>query len=296
MGEVERGEVERSTIVIGVDGSPEAAEALAWAERFAAPGDALTALRAWETPYVPLPTTAVPDPHDLAHECERHVEQELAQMVAARRDPRLTPIVRESRPGPAIVAEASEADLVVVGHRGTGQMSMMLGSTANYVLHHATTPVVVVRGAARELTRRVVVGVDGHDLTDGTENASVRALRWAYAVPGLAELEVIHAWSLQPVMWEFVGMEVDDYLADLDAAAAEVIDRVIDAAGEPPLGVEVVRRVVRDASSRALIQASTNADLVVVGSRGRGGFAGLLLGSTSADAAAYCHAPVAVIR
>ncbi len=57
MGEVERGEVERSTIVIGVDGSPEAAEALAWAERFAAPGDALTALRAWETPYVPLPTT-----------------------------------------------------------------------------------------------------------------------------------------------------------------------------------------------------------------------------------------------
>lgn len=290
------GDEQPSRLVIGVDGSAESAEALAWAQRFAAPDDVLIALRAWETPYVPLPTTAIPNPHDLANECERHVEQELAQIVAARRDTRLTPLVREGRPGPAIVAESGEADLVVVGHRGTGQMSMMLGSTANYVLHHATTPVVVVRGSAGDLPRRVVVGVDAHDMADGTENASVRALRWAYAAPGLAELEVVHAWSLQPVMWEFVGMEVDDYLEELDAAAAEVIDQVIAAAGEPPPGVEVVRRVVRDASSRALIQASAHADLVVVGSRGRGGFAGLLLGSTSADAAAYCQAPVAVIR
>ena len=287
---------ERSRIVIGVDGSAESAEALTWAQRFAGPGDALVALRAWETPYVPLPTTAVPNPHDLAQECERHVEHELAQIVAARRDRRLAPLVREGRPGPAIVAEARSADLVVVGHRGTGQMSMMLGSTANYVLHHATTPVVVVRGERGEVARRVVVGVDGHDLADGAENASVRALRWAYAAPGLTELEVLHAWSLQPVMWEFVGMEVEDYLDELDAAAADVIDRVIATAGEPPPGVDVVRRVVRDASSRALIHASVDADLVVVGSRGRGGFAGLLLGSTSADAAAYCDAPVVVIR
>jgi nucleotide-binding universal stress UspA family protein len=60
--------------------------------------------------------------------------------------------------------------------------------------------------------------------------------------------------------------------------------------------VKVVQLTVQHAGGRALVEGSRDVDLVVVGSRGRGGFAGLLLGSTSAEVAAHAHAPVAVIR
>jgi nucleotide-binding universal stress UspA family protein len=172
---------------------------------------------------------------------------------------------------------------------------MMLGSTANYVLHHAQRPVVVVRGDWDGPPRRVVVGVDDHDIGDGVDNESVRALRWAYRIPGVEEVRVLHGWSLQPLAWDLFGA-VPLYAADLDAAAAKVVERVTEAAGAPPEGVTIVQQAVQNSGGRALVEASRNVDLVVVGSRGRGGFVGLLLGSTSAEVAAHAHAPVAIIR
>jgi nucleotide-binding universal stress UspA family protein len=68
------------------------------------------------------------------------------------------------------------------------------------------------------------------------------------------------------------------------------------AAGPAPDGVRIVPVVVRDAGGRALIKASEDADLVVVGSRGRGGFAELLLGSTTAEVAAHSRTTVVVVR
>jgi hypothetical protein len=109
-------------------------------------------------------------------------------------------VLREGRPGPSITAEGNDADLIVVGHRGDSQISLMLGSTANYVLHHARCPVVVVRGDRAEPPRRVLVGVDDHDIADGVDNESVRALRWAYQIHGLEEVRVLHGWSLQPII------------------------------------------------------------------------------------------------
>jgi nucleotide-binding universal stress UspA family protein len=114
-------------------------------------------------------------------------------------------------------------------------------------------------------------------------------------VPGAERIEVVHAWSLQPTSYDFFG-SVQLYERDVEAATAGVVDRVVDIAGPPPAGVELVRRVVRESPGRALIEASADADLVVVGSRGRGGFKGLLLGSTSSEVAAHCQVPVAVIR
>jgi len=216
-------------------------------------------------------------------------------LLAGSADDRITPMLKEGRPGESIVAEGADADLIVVGHRGTSRVSMMLGSTANYVLHHAAQPVVVVHGDGAVRTARVVVGVDDHDLAEGGENHSVRALRWAYGVPGVEQIDVIHAWSLQPTAYDFYG-SVQLYEQDLEAATAGVVDRVVELAGLPSSGVELTRHVVRESAGRALIHASERADLVVVGSRGRGGFAGLLLGSTSAEVAAHSHAPVAVIR
>ena len=82
----------------------------------------------------------------------------------------------------------------------------------------------------------------------------------------------------------------------MDAASDAVIDHVIAAAGPIPEGVAVGREVLRGTPGFALIEASRDADLVTVGSRGRGTLRGLLLGSTSAEVASYGHCPVAVVR
>lgn len=290
-------------IVVGVDSSPEAAEALAWTRAVAGPDDSIVAVRAWSTPV--LVSSHAPEavyPYDF----EQLAEAALEETTANIDDPRLTSVVRRGHPGEAVVDEAADADLIVVGHRGDSRIKLLIGSTANYVLHRATCPVVVVRGdESRRGARRVVVGVDAHDLDDAPTNGavspapitneSVRALQWAYGLPAVEEIRVIHGWFVPPLaVSAFVIPAID--VDALDAAATVVIDRVLDAAGSPPAGVSVVGEVKQMPGGRALIEASSDADVVVVGSRGRGGFAELVLGSTTAEVAAHSHAPVVVVR
>lgn len=281
-------------IVVGVDSSLEAADALAWARDVAGPDDEITAVRAWSMPailsaYAP----GTPYPYDV----EQLAKEALEEATVGIDDPRLKTVVQRGMPGPAIIIQAVDADLVVVGHRGDGRIALMLGSTANYVLHHAECAVAVVRGdQPLGGTRRVVVGVDAHDMSKpGSTNESVRALQWAYHLPGVEHIRVVHGWFIPPLtVGMFATNEVD--VAAMDAAAGAAIQLVIDAAGAPPDGVTVEPEVVRNPGGRALIDASKDTDVVVVGSRGRGGFAGLLLGSTSAEVAAHSHAPVVVVR
>jgi nucleotide-binding universal stress UspA family protein len=82
----------------------------------------------------------------------------------------------------------------------------------------------------------------------------------------------------------------------MDASALAVVERVVEAAGEPPAGVQVSSEAIRGSGAFGLIEESRDSDLVVVGSRGRGGFKGLVLGSTSATLAAHSHCPVAIVR
>lgn len=284
----------RRKIVVGLDSSAEARRALAWACASAGPDDEIVAIHAWEPPNMALYSPVAP-PTTPFEDFEQRAAAELNRMVAEANDDRICGMLRRGRAGPEIVAESGDADLTVVGHRGTGRMSMMLGSTANYVLHNAAQPVVVLHGDPTMPPRRVVVGVEDQRRDDRNENASIRALRWTYELPGLEEVRVVHAWSIQPFIWDFVA-NVPQYLNELDEGASAVIERVLDAAGDPPDGVKVIQEVVRDASSHALIDASMDSDLVVVGSQGRGNWAGLLVGSTSQAVAGHAHAPVAVIR
>ena len=289
----------RRNSVVGVDASPEADAALDWARAVAGDGDRIVVVHAWELPLVTGYDMVVTiDPAEI----EELSKQGLHELIERVGDDRIAAITRQGHAGRALVTEAddTDADLIVVGHRGKGRMSMMLGSTANYVLHHTERPVVIIRGEHVAPPKRVVVGVDDHDLGEGDapgaqENESVRALRWAYSLPGVEEVRVVHAWFLPALavgMFATVAAEMES----MDAGAKEVADRVMTAAGEPPAGVRVVGEAVRGTPGFALIEESRDADLVVVGSRGRGGFAGLLLGSTSAEVASHSHAPVAVIR
>lgn len=281
--------VQQQTIVVGYDSSPESYAALSWARRHAGPDDRIVLLYAWEVPIVVGYDVAVVI--DVG-EIEVQAQRMLDDLIAAEGDDRLDSSLRRGHAGRALVAECEEADLVVVGHRGESRMSMLLGSTANYVIHHTDRPVVVIRGAEVTSTSHVVVGVDE---IDGDDDPSVRALRWALHVPGIDRVTVVHGWSLPPLAvapFDATGWNSED----MDDLALEAARRALDAAGPVPDGVDVTCESGRGNGAFVLIDRSKDADLVVVGRRGRGGVAEMLLGSTSAVVAAHAHSPVAIVR
>jgi nucleotide-binding universal stress UspA family protein len=281
------------TYVVGIDPSEDADRALAWTLRAAGADDRIVAVHAWDFPTV----VGVDGPSMIPLDDLRSMaERGVAELIADHDDPRLVGVAREGHPGRTIVDEAERHDAatVVVGHRGSGRASVVLGSTANHVIHHTDRPVVVVRGEARESPELVVVGVDDNDLDDG-DNESVRALRWAYGIEGAVIVEVVHSWFIPSfVAGRFSNPGAD--FEELDRGAVEVAEHVVAAAGDAPDGLDVRVAALNGTPEFALIEASRDADLVVIGSRGRGGFTGLLLGSTSLDLASHAHCPVVIVR
>lgn len=131
---------------------------------------------------------------------------------------------------------------------------------------------------------RIVVGVDGSE-------PAQEALRWAFdeARRRHASVQVVHAWH-QPVVSAtgFIG-DNDPY----QKAAQEVLDAAID--GVDATGIEAIeRKLVTGSAAGALVRAARKADLLVVGSRGRGGLAGML-GSVSQQAAHHAPCPIVII-
>ena len=148
----------------------------------------------------------------------------------------------------------------------------------------------------------VVVGVDG-------SAGSAEALRWALAEARLRKspLRAVHAW-----MFGYVGGTVDGYPSlggsldaygslgidsgDLHRAAEDLLDRAVADAGTDTEGVEIERQVVQGSAAEALLTAVDKNDLLVVGSRGHGGFAELLLGSVSQQCVHHAPCPVVVVH
>lgn len=290
------------TIVVGVDQSETSRRALEWALGFAGADDRVVAVHVWDLPVVvDYDITSVVD----AEEVGMAARSGLAAILGGVDDDRLHSMVRQGHAGRELIEVAAEedADLLVVGPAGHGRISMMLGSTASYLLHHSPEPVVVFRGEVVSAPRTILVGVDARrepdEGDDGDEDAartdeSVAALRWAYAVPGVERIDVVHSWQLPPLVMGTFAISIE--LEPLEAAAFDIVRDVVEAAGPAPDGVEVRRLITRGAPGYALVDESRLADLVVVGSRGHGGFAGVLLGSTSATVATHAHAPVVVVR
>jgi nucleotide-binding universal stress UspA family protein len=285
----------RRTFVVGIDASAEARAALDWA-LLVAPAEAhIVAVHAWSGPLLHPPgyTTLALFPDDEERQLAKKTLERLLEPID---DPRVQTLLANGRPGPQLVDAVPSADVIVVGHRGDSQVSMMLGSTANYVAHHATCPVVIVRDRRPNVPRRVVVGVDDHGL-EHDANESVRALRWALDLPSVEEVHVVHAWSAYPLAWDITGATAV-HVGDLEQLAHRTVERVIAAAGPVPDGVTVERSIAQALPVTGLLDAAEDAaaDLIVVGTRGRGGFRGLLLGSTSMELAAHSLVPVAIVR
>jgi nucleotide-binding universal stress UspA family protein len=139
-------------------------------------------------------------------------------------------------------------------------------------------------------TQRIVVGTDGSD-------GSLAALRVAADQARLhqAVLEVVVSWhpSAASTLPSFgVGSPAAETVDELHRALLETL--AAEGLG-PDCGITIEPRVVTGHAAEVLLDAADTADLVVVGSRGRGGFAGLVLGSVSQQVLAHAHCPVMVV-
>lgn len=142
-------------------------------------------------------------------------------------------------------------------------------------------------GAGSPARPRVVVGVDGSD-------GSRAALGWALNEARLrgASVEALHAWQYPYVnVTGFPVPEMD--LTAFAESARRALDEALDE--QDCTGVEVTPRVRMAGAAHALLEAADGAELLVVGSRGRGGFAGLLLGSVSQHCAHHATCPVVIV-
>ena len=296
-------------VVLGVDDSSSGREAVvyaAWeAERRGLP------LRIVHGYLVPTPclTPLAPllnDDHLIALARERLAE--IAQVVRARRPelPLTTAVVRAAG-GTALVKESASASLVIVGsprHGGFG--GSLAGSVAAQVVADARCPVVVVRRLEGEPAGLpghgpVLVGVD--ETTD-----SERALEFGFeeAAARGVPLVAVHVWSV-PEMTGFSGSgsgaewstNPDRAQAQLQEAAERTLAEVIAGWQERYPQVTVRRWTVHSfGTARVLLDVvrEIRADLLVVGSRRRGGFAGLVRGSVGQVLISHAEAPVAVIH
>lgn len=280
-------------VVVGVDGAESSRQALDWAVEEATRRHLpLRVVCAWQSDYS-AETVARLSP---SMEDHSRAVVEAAAAHARTTSPGLdvsTSIVH-AQAASALIAASRHADTVVVGARGVGALTEALaGSTSMQLAAYASCPVVVVRETAggRTRPRRVVVGVDGSDLsTEATgyafEQASARGLG----------LTVLHAWNAN-VYTSGVALSAlvepwDELVAEQQEITGEAIARWADTFPD----VDVHTEVTQGRPADVLVDASQDAELVVVGSRGRGGFRGLLLGSVSRSVLHRAHCPVAVVR
>lgn len=136
---------------------------------------------------------------------------------------------------------------------------------------------------------RIVVGIDG---SEGSE----AALRWALeeARRRASRLDVVHVWHI-PHAGEVSGLVIVEMSERVEQQARELLRSVVERnVGEDP-GVEVVPMVTEGRTAAALLDAARDADVLVVGSRGRGGFKSLLLGSVSSACVHHTTCPVVVV-
>ncbi len=287
--------VPRGAIVVGVDGSSTSDLALDWAvEEAARRVLPLHIIHAFSYGY-PLTDVGVGYAITGLRQLADRVRKD-AVARARRAGPELVITWSEPafRPAPALVEASETADTMVLGARGlSAARGVFMGSVSVQVAAHAHCPVVIVHDTPAQSVAGapVVVGVDGSEVS-----STAIAYAFEQASSRRVGLTVVHAWWM-------------DNIEDTAAAAIWTVDWQTFAKEEQALVAEslagweekypdvpVRRHSVRGLPVEALIRQSKNACLVVVGTRGRGGFGGLLLGSVSQGVMHRAQCPVAVVH
>ncbi|MGW4488525.1 universal stress protein [Amycolatopsis sp. NPDC004368] len=283
-------------VLAGVDGSVSAVHAAVWAGAVAARrGSVLRLVQAYVVPSPGISGMAVTAVREgFRSRAESGVAEAAATVLARWPSLPIERVVAEGSAVGILLRRSADAELLVLGSRGLGGFTgLLLGSTAVSVSAHAPCPVVVVRGREPDdpppAAGPVIVGLDGSpDSADAFGFACEEAL-----ARGTTLVAVHPGNEIRPD-----GSMREGGARAQDVAAAE--RRLVEEQLAPwrekfrDLRVDVV--VVRGRPVRALLERSADAQLVVVGSRGRGGFSGLLLGSTSRALLVHSACPVAVVR
>ena len=287
----------RRPVVAGVDGSQSALAAVGWAAAEAARRRLplrLVAAHTWPAGgLVGDPGLGV-DPRAVLRDMVLgNLTAAAAAASAAASGLAVEQAEVDGDPAAVLAGESEQAELVVLGDRGLGGFTgLLLGSVAVALSARAACPVVVVRGAETDPAvprpEPVVVGVDGSPGSTAALDFAVEA-----AVLRGVPLVAVHAWrdvlvdaTMAPLVdWDAVESDEREVLAERLAGIRTTYPDLV-----------VRKLVVRDRPARALVDESRSAQLVVVGSRGRGGVQGLLLGSVSQQLLHHAHCPVAVVR
>lgn len=266
-------------LVVGVDGSEASLEAVDWAA-----GEAVRH-------GVPL---------HLLHAAARDHEASDVIDAASERVGKGAPTVRLSNEvlhedaTAALLGKGRNAFALVLGSRGFGDLAgMLLGSVGLAVAARADCPVVVVRGAAEHRDARfgsVVVGVEEGE---GSGTAVQFAFREAHVRH--CRLVAVHAWSA-PLGASDSLRALSSYIPETRRRPpARVLDDALRGASERYRDAQVSRRVIEGPARRALLEAASEADLLVVGARRRQGHLGLQLGLVNHAALHHAPCPIAVV-
>jgi nucleotide-binding universal stress UspA family protein len=288
--------IERPGIVVGVDGSAASKAAVDWAARDAAMRDvSLTLVHVASGLAGTWPQT--PPPVGFGEWQQRQGRQIIdeAVQIVDHAMPAIGPVhlkteMYYSAIVPTLVDMSKDAEMVVVGRHGQGALGAVLGSVSSGLVHHARCPVAVIHDEAPLTPHRaqapVLVGIDGSPVSE-----LATAIAFDEASRRHVDLIALHAWSDAGVV-DFPGMDWSTMKSSEEAVLAERL------AGwqERYPDVTVYRIVVCDRPGRQLIEQGDAAQLVVVGSHGRGGFAGMLLGSVSTAVVQSLRTPVIVAR
>jgi nucleotide-binding universal stress UspA family protein len=288
-------------IVVGVDGSPASKVAVDWAARDAARrGEALKLVHilvppaVMAFPEVPMPAGYLQWQEEQGRKLLENARTTVEEALGDVRGDAHVEVSTEMVSGPAVPALAdlsTGAQLIVVGCRGRGALARgLLGSISTGLAHHAHCPVAIIHDEDPLMPHPsmapVVVGVDGspaseHALAIAFEQASFRGV----------DLVAVHAWSDSGV-FEFPGAD----WSTLQSMGEETLSERLSGWQERYPDVLVRRVVVADKPAHQLLEQAESAQLLVVGSHGRGGFAGMLLGSVSTSVVHAARMPVIVAR
>jgi nucleotide-binding universal stress UspA family protein len=281
-------------IIVGIDGSPASEHALRWAAAEAARRECeLLVLHVYDWHLVGAPSSiGAPFMVDAKGDAEAIVRDAVA--VAGQLAPD-TPVRGEALLGaaaPTLVSASANGATIVVGHRGRGGFaSLLLGSVSQQVALHAHGPVVVVRGRPEPDDGPVLVGVDGSDSSNHTLQTAFdeAAMRGTGILAVRAYPSPLSPWGPDiPVPLEDPDDRRNAVQAALEADVAPWREKYPD--------VEVACRVVEGHPGQALAGFSATAQLIVVGNRGNGGLAGLMLGSVGMQLLHHAECPVLVAR
>ncbi len=289
-------------IVVGVDGSPSSDMAVRWGAQEAGMRNIpLSLVHVVERPpwgLFALGGGALPPPYETNESLKNEGQEIISAAVELAKDStqngslaQLDVEVYFSAIGPALFDLSTQAQLIVVGSRGHSRVDrVLLGSVSTGLIHHARCPVAVIHDevpvAAQPSQLPVVVGIDGSPASESATAIAFDEASWRGV-----ELITVHAWSdahasdIPSVEWSAQQAVGEEALAERLAGWRE---RYPD--------VSVRRRIVLDAPARHLLEEAESSQLLVVGSHGRGGFPGMLLGSVSTAVAQAARVPVIVAR